>query len=192
MAHWVIPLYIISGIVMAIGAYLTIRYRPYCTLKSPEREFAMELHRKKLMNEIMSQDEIKKNELYKRNTHLFNYWSGVLAISAIVHIFILIGSIGTDLMMVKIIIGLIIFGEHGWITGTTNGLPYCIKFFSFGGWSKAEQLSYINGYYKNIVSWYNSPIFYFKLQQFWLILGVILNIVFDVWIGSNNFKLLTY
>ncbi|HQS67663.1 MAG TPA: hypothetical protein PLM93_10820, partial [Sulfuricurvum sp.] len=56
------------------GAYFTIRYRPYCTLKSPEREIAMELHRKKLMNEKMSVVEVKKNTLYKKNTQMNNYF----------------------------------------------------------------------------------------------------------------------
>ncbi|MHB8099123.1 MAG: hypothetical protein ACYDD5_06015 [Sulfuricurvum sp.] len=74
MAPWITPVYIISGVVMVIGAYFTIRYRPYCTLKSPEREIAMELHRKKLMNEKMSVVEVKKNTLYKKNTQMNNYF----------------------------------------------------------------------------------------------------------------------
>ena len=87
MEQWIMPLYIISGIVMAIGVYFTIMYRPYCTLKSPEREIAMELHRKKLMNETMSTEEAEKNELYKKNTKIHLRWAGVLVFSFWTHFF---------------------------------------------------------------------------------------------------------
>ena len=92
MAPWVMPLYIFSGIIMAIGAYLTIRYRPYCTLKSPEREIAMELYLKTLRNESMHIEEEKRYRGFKKETSLFTNGMRILLISTSIHIVTLIGS----------------------------------------------------------------------------------------------------
>ena len=189
MEHWIMPAYIISGIVMAIGAYLTIRYRPYCTLKSPEREIAMELHRKKLMNEAMNRDEDYKNSVYKKNTQIYNYSSGIVLLASVVHIVLLIDSSMGETLMAKIIIGLIIFGQSTWLTGSANRLPHCIKLFGLGGQSKNDQINSINTLLHDNTTRYNfltHPTKYFQLQQFSLILGVILSILLDVWFGLNG------
>lgn len=189
MAHWVIPLYIISGIVMAIGAYFTIRYHPYCTLKSPEREIAMELHRKKLINEPMSEKEEYKNNVYKKNTQIYNYWSGLILLASVVHIVLLINSSMGETLMAKVTIGLMIFGQSTWLTGSANRLPHCIKFFGLGGQSRNDQLNSINTLMQDNTAEYNfltHPTKYFQLQQFSLILGIMLSILLDVWFGLNG------
>lgn len=91
MASWVIPLYIFSGLVMLVGVYLTIRYRPYCTLKSPERELAMELHRKQLLNESMSNTAKLKLNTYLSHTKKYSIGQFVILIAVIPHILISIG-----------------------------------------------------------------------------------------------------
>lgn len=189
MAPWVMPLYIFSGIIMAIGAYLTIRYRPYCTLKSPERGIAMELHRKKLMNESMNSEENHKNSVYKKNTQIYNYWSGIVLLASVVHILLLIDSSMGETLIAKVMIGLIIFGQSTWLTGSANRLPHCIKFFGIGGQSKNDQLNCINTLMHDNTAEYNfltHPTKYFQLQQFSLILGIMLSILLDVWFGLNG------
>jgi hypothetical protein len=182
------PLYIISGMVMAIGAYFTIRYRPYCALKSPEREIATELHRKKLLNEPMSEEEEYKNNVYKKNTQIYNYLSGLILLASVVHIVLFINSSMGETLMAKVTIGLIIFGQSTWLTGSTNRLPHCIKFFGLGGQSKNDQLNSLNALMNNTAK-YNfltHPTKYFQLQQFSLMFGIILNILLDVWFGLNG------
>jgi len=90
MAAWVIPLYIFSGLLMVAGLYLSMKYHLYCTLKSPEREIAMELYRKKLTNSKMSLKEIEKYEFYRRDTKLYTIGMKTLFLSAPLHAFTLI------------------------------------------------------------------------------------------------------
>ena len=186
MEHWVIPLYIISGIVMAIGAYLTIRYRPYCTLKSPEREIAMELHRKKLMDEAMSKDELERNKFYTRNTIIHLRWAGALVFAFLVHFFLLIVIIGIKPLLVKVLAGLLIFGNHGWLIGPRINGNHCINFFGLGGWSQSEQIKYLNDF-KSLWSLID-PLDY-KFQEFLLGIALLLNIGLDFWLAINNFNL---
>ncbi len=108
MAIWGMPLYILSGFLMMIGVYLTIKYRPYCTLKSPERELAMELHKKKLMNENMSSKQIEKYEIYQSDTKLFSMGMRILFITSFIHIGILIGNDFFGLFLYKLSVILLI------------------------------------------------------------------------------------
>ncbi len=85
MAQWVIPIYAISGLLMAIGVYFTIRYRPYCTLKSPEKEEAMELHRKQILKEPMSEEEVGRNNIFQKNTKLFTIGMRILFVNILIH-----------------------------------------------------------------------------------------------------------
>ena len=89
MPVWGMPLFIVSGLLMLVGVYLVIKYRLYCTLKSPEREIAMELYRKRLTNNKMSSKEIEKYELYRRDTKLYEIGMRILLLIAPIHILIL-------------------------------------------------------------------------------------------------------
>ncbi|MDD5159816.1 MAG: hypothetical protein PHI47_07180 [Sulfuricurvum sp.] len=131
MAPWVMPLYIFSGIIMAIGAYLTIRYRPYCTLKSPEREIAMELHRKKLMKESMSEEEDKKEKEIMRANRIFGYWVRIISIAIVVHLgilFILFMRMNWHLEMPLYIVSgfLLILSHINWFTNANVIFPFCL------------------------------------------------------------------
>jgi hypothetical protein len=91
------PLYIVSGIVMLVSAYFSFKYRPYCMLKSPEREIAMELRRKKLrtielgVKNEMSNEEEKQYDYFMHNHYLNGFWQDqVLHSSASIHILLLI------------------------------------------------------------------------------------------------------
>ena len=89
MPAWGMPLFVVSGLLMLVGIYLAIKYRPYCTLKSPERELAMRLYKKKLMNVNMSSDEIQKYELYIRDTKLYAIGMRILLLITPIHTLIL-------------------------------------------------------------------------------------------------------
>ncbi len=90
MVSWIIPLYIFSGLLMLIGVYLTIKYRPYCILKSPERELAMELHRKKLLDESMTKNEKLKLDSYLSQTKKYSFGDFMLFFGILVHVFIFV------------------------------------------------------------------------------------------------------
>jgi hypothetical protein len=195
MAPWVMPLYIFSGIIMAIGAYLTIRYRPYCTLKSPEREIAMELHRKKLMNESMNSEEIESNNLYKYQTKRYSFGDFLLMTSIPLHVFA-----GMDwfhlspLYFLSVFFMLVIFVMPGSL------MPYCFIYFTASFWKikKDHALARINAYlaifkgkiltddeqyqYKNA----RANEVFFAFYRYTINFGVVLHLLLDVWFGLNG------
>lgn len=198
MAPWVMPLYIFSGIIMAIGAYLTIRYRPYCTLKSPEREIAMELHRKKLMNEPMNREEIEANNLYKFKTIMYMRGNLILFIGVAVHIFIFAGNSWyslTPLYYMSMISLLPVFIRN------SSHDPYCTRnssvLHSINS-QKEHYLIYIHIFqkkekgeilnddqtqlYKDEHGYHIFHIVYRNILNF----GVVLHLILDVWFGLNG------
>ena len=189
MVPWIMPLYVFSGIIMAIGAYLTIRYRPYCTLKSPEREIAMELHRKKLMNESMHGEEKRKNEFYKNNTKIHLRWSGILVIATWIHFFVLISMIGIEFTIIKIMAGLLLFGSHGWPFQPNLGRHNnCINFFGLAGYSKTDQIKYLCDpkSYQKKSPWSLIDPFEYVVQEVLLRMALLINIGLDIWLGING------
>ena len=199
MEHWIMPAYIISGVVMAIGAYLTIRYRPYCTLKSPEREIAMDLHRKKLMNERMSRGETEQNGLYKYQTIMYKRGNLILFIGIPVHIFIFAGNFWYSLAPLYYIsmlslLPIILPSRNYFDTYCIGAMPaeYVLK-------SRKEYfLDHINIYQKNIkgeilsekefslnkIERFQQKFFYFYRSA--LNIGVVLHLILDVWFGLNG------
>lgn len=198
MAHWIIQLYVISGIVMAIGAYMTIRYRPYCTLKSPERELAMELHRKKLMNKVLSEEEEKHIAYYQYSSKMYMYGSFILFISIPIHILIFAGNEWYQL-------------SYAYYLSLSCSIPAMISGFSYSPfchrdlpayfiWSKDPEyyLPHINAYLKKAKSVtvtkeelhlikndkYETDLF--LSIRFILNLGVVLHLALDVWFGLNR------
>lgn len=199
MAPWITPVYIISGVVMAVGAYFTIRYRPYCTLKSPEREIAMELHRKKLMNEAMNREETEQNNLYKYQTIIYKRGNLILFIGIPVHIFIFAGNSWYSLSLlyyISMISLLPVFlpSRNYFDTYCIGAMPseYVLK-------SRKEYLlDHINLYQKNIkgeilsekeiglnkIERFQQKFFYIYRAS--LNFGVVLHLLLDVWFGING------
>ena len=96
MEHWVIPLYIISGIVMAIGGYFSFKYKPYCMFKNPEREIAMNLRRKKLrekelgVKDEMTSEEKQQYAIYAHIYRMDYFWRNyIFGSSALLHLVLL-------------------------------------------------------------------------------------------------------
>ena len=195
MEQWIMPLYIISGIVMAIGAYFTIRYRPYCMLKSPEREIAMELHRKKLMDEPMSEEEKRKNEMYKYQIILYKRGNFILFIGILVHVFVFAGNgwYGlTPLYYISMICLLFVFIRNN------SHDPYCTRNNSILNSQRDHYLEYIHCYQKKEkgkilndeeIKLYKDEQGYCIFHSFYrniLNFGVVLQLFLDVWFGLNG------
>ena len=107
--------------------------------------------------------------------------------------FLLIIIIGIEPLIVKILGGLLIFGNHGWLIGPRINGNHCINFFGLGGWSKSEQVKYLNdpkslNEYKSLWSLID-PLDY-KFQEFLLGIALLLNIGLDfLMVINNNFLL---
>lgn len=197
MAHWVIPLYIISGIVMAIGAYFTIRYRPYCTLKSPKREIAMELHRKKLKNEACSNNENRLFEEIMYETKNYSLGDFFIVIGAFVHIFIFAGNSWYVLSPIYYISLLCIITVF---VAKTYFLPFCFQKFPIIVFSNKEReyLAYIDAYLKKyngkflkkdelkIITEEESALHFFVFYRYTINFGVVLHLFLDVWFGLSG------
>ncbi|MDO9054999.1 MAG: hypothetical protein Q7U69_00465 [Sulfuricurvum sp.] len=198
MAPWVMPLYIFSGIIMAIGAYLTIRYRPYCTLKSPERGIAMELHRKKLMNEPMNVEEENQHMRYQSNSKMYMYGSFILFISVPIHILIFAGNEWYQLSFLYYIS--LVCSVPVMISGFSY-TPFCHEDLpAYYIWKRESQnyLPHINAYLKkvksiiltkeelNLIKNDEYQTDFFLSVRFILNLGVILHLLLDVRFGLNG------
>jgi hypothetical protein len=142
MISWVMSLYIFSGLLMLLGVYFTIRYRPYCTLKSPERELAMELHRKQLLDEPMSDDAKLQLDSYLSQTKKYSFGDFVMFLGVLIHIFIFVGNEWFHLTPLYF---LSMFCLLPILIATSNFTPYC--FIPFLGllWKidKEHSLSHI-------------------------------------------------
>lgn len=188
-------LYIISGIVMAVGVYFTIRYRPYCTMKSPKREIAMELHRKKLTDEPMSDAEIKQHDLYQHRTKLYIIGDFILWIAIPVHIIgVLHFSQSHSLYIVSLIlIGMLYLGHR-------YTLPYCFKSFIASLWNVKDKyvLEAIKTYFQKTqgkvlsdedMAIYREEVYakqYFEFYRYSVNSGVLLCLILDVWFSLNG------
>ena len=197
MISWVMSLYIFSGLLMLLGVYFTIRYRPYCTLKSPERELAMELHRKQLLDEPMSDDAKLQLDLYLSQTKRYSIWQFIILISVIPHILISIGefnalSFSPYLLSILCVLPLIVIRPYM--------LPFCYRTFPASILWKFndEYLEKLNVYHKkrygkqlditesNI---YTSQEFSLKMFFFYRSIsnfGIVLHLFLDVFFVLNR------
>jgi hypothetical protein len=197
MAQRIMPLYIFSGIIMAIGAYLTIRYRPYCTLKSPEREIAMELHRKKLLNESLSSME---NRLYEKLTYQTKFYSignFLLFISSAVHVFVFAGNswyLLSSIYYISLVCIIPLFISKIYF------LPYCFQMsiVTILSDTKSSYLPILNSYWKKLngkslkkdeqrtIIEEESALKIFKFYRYSINTGVVLLLILDVWFGLSG------
>jgi hypothetical protein len=122
MILWVMSLYVFSGLLMLLGVYFTISYRPYCTLKSPERELAMELHRKQLVDEPMSYDAKLQLDSYLSQTKKYSFGDFVMFLGVLIHIFIFAGNEWFHLTPLYF---LSMFCLLPILINTSNFTPYC-------------------------------------------------------------------
>jgi hypothetical protein len=88
-----IVIYILTGIFMLIGVYLTIRYTPRCIINNTE----MILQRKKILNESISKEEMEVLDNYEKNGFLYNVGSFILFVSVLIHILIVIDTLGESI-----------------------------------------------------------------------------------------------
>lgn len=198
MAPWVMPLYIFSGIIMAIGAYLTIRYRPYCTLKSPEREIAMKLHHKKLFSEVFTENEALQFTKFQAESKLYMYGSFILFISVPIHILIFAGNEWYQLSFLYYIS--FVCSVPVMISGFSY-TPFCHEDLpAYYIWKRESQnyLPHINAYLKkvksiiltkeelNLIKNDEYQTDFFLSVRFILNLGVVLHLLLDVWFGLNG------
>jgi len=204
MISWVMSLYIFSGLLMLLGVYFTIRYRPYCTLKSPERELAMKLHRKKLLDEQMTEKESYKCDDYLMQTKKYSIGDFVLFISILLHVFIFAGNgwFNLSLLYYLSIVCMTVI-----ITVKNIYLPFCFQNFPANTlWSlKDEYLESLNVYHKknhgiqldesslktfktesNILKSEESALKMFLFYRYSINFGVVLHLVLDVWFGLNG------
>jgi sterol desaturase/sphingolipid hydroxylase (fatty acid hydroxylase superfamily) len=87
MAPWIMPAYFISGVGILAGGYFTYKYKPYCMLDSPQREIGMELFRKKLRNESLSNTELEQYQIFEWADKMDSIWRHrVLGLSMLVHL----------------------------------------------------------------------------------------------------------
>lgn len=197
MTHWAISLYLISGIVMAIGVYFTIQYRPYCTLKSPEREIAMELHRKKLYDESLKGAEIQSYNNIKFQTKCFSIGNFMTIMGSLLHIFIFVGNswylLSPIYFLSSACIALLFVVK-------TYFLPYCFQRFpAIILWDmKSEYLLPLNAYWKKFnnekleedevkqIKYEESKLKMFEFYRNCTNLGVVLHLFLDVWFGLNG------
>ena len=107
---------------MLLGVYFTISYRPYCTLKSPERELAMELHRKQLVDEPMSYDAKLQLDSYLSQTKKYSFGDFVMFLGVLIHIFIFAGNEWFHLTPLYF---LSMFCLLPILINTSNFTPYC-------------------------------------------------------------------
>ena len=189
MEHWIMPAYIISGIVMAIGAYLTIRYRPYCTLKSPEREIAMELHRKKLMNEPMNEEEKQLNIINDQDTSKYLYGDLILFIFIPLHLIPFFVDRLDSLSMIYWFSSLLLISKFIHIADNTfcfgwnfknEGLEECVL---YGKLSNGELLSIEES---KKIQMDQLKLSNFLLIRFLVNFGVVLHLTLDVWFGISG------
>ena len=109
---------------MLVATYISIKYRPYCVLSTPEREIAMELHRKSIVGEVMSREDTKKYTSYSMRRHTYKLAKLILLFSILIHLFIFFqnGWIAlSPLYYVSILALLFIF------LGNNSPDPYCIR-----------------------------------------------------------------
>lgn len=189
MAVWVMPLYIFSGIIMAIGVYFTIRYRPYCTLKSPEREIAMELHRKKLTHKAMNDEEKRQNNSYEKNTLKYLYGDGILFIFIPIHLLLFFITGWYSLSLIYWLSSLLLISKFihiadsvfcfGWYF-KREGLDECILYSKL---SKGELLSTEES---KKIQMDQLKLSNFLLIRFLVNLGVIVHLSLDALFGLNG------
>ena len=194
----IVLIYAISGILMAIGVYFTIRYRPYCTLKSPEKEEAMELHRKQILEEPMSEEEIEENAFYESMTKKYSYGEFILFISVPFHIFFGLGFFNlSPLYFLSVILLALV------IVTTYVPTPYCSFYFPASLWSmrKAKNkhsLKYINSYLKKVDGEIltedeeylyrrtKNDVIFFVFCRNAINFGVLLHLTLDIWFALNG------
>lgn len=156
MEQWIIPLYIISGIVMAIGGYFSYKYKPYCLFDSPERELAMKLRRKKLrekelgVKDEMTSEEKKQYAIFERIHYADSFWRRrVLFISISVHLILLLTLSVSPLnwanqMPLYYISGiLLLVGGRAFYTGASLNL-FCVSDLEF------RELAILESHYKQM------------------------------------------
>lgn len=142
MISWVMSLYVFSGLLMLLGVYFTIRYRPYCTLNSPERELAMELHRRRLLDEPMNDDAKLQLDSYLSQTNKYSFGDFVMFVGLLIHILIFAGNEWFHLTPLYF---LSMFCLLPILITTSNFTPYCFVPFLGLLWriNKEHSLSHI-------------------------------------------------
>ena len=197
MAELVMLVYIFTGLLMLMGVYFTIKYRPYCTLKSPEREISMKLHRKKLLDELMTEKENYELNGYLIQTKKYSLGNFLILIAALVHIFIFISKFGfylSPLYFLSILSILPILAIKGYM------LPFCYQHFPANVlWSlKDDYLKGLDVYNKklhgmqldkpesNIYSNEEFALKMFLVYRYAPNIGVVLYLLLDVWFGLNG------
>lgn len=176
---------------MAIGVYFTIRYRPYCTLKSPERETAMELHRKHLLSERMNKEEIQSFKSFQKATVSFSFWETILYFTILIHLISGLKWMGqSEVYWIPIICSLIVISFNMAVVGGNQ--------YRYDRGSKETVLNKLNGHLKSLagenltkdeerlskIAESNQ----FMLNAYWYILnfGVIIYLILDAWFILNS------
>lgn len=95
----IVKIYILTGVLMLIGVYLTIRYTPRCIINNTE----MILQRKKILNESMNKEEMQLFEYYEKNGFLYNIGSFILFVSVLIHILIVLDALGESISILHYI-----------------------------------------------------------------------------------------
>lgn len=182
---------------MAIGVYFTIRYRPYCTLKSPEREIAMELHRKKLYDETLKNTEIQSYNNMIFQAKWFSVGNFMMIVSSLPHMFIFVGNSWYHLSPIYFLSSACIVLLF---VVKTYFLPYCFQRFpAIVLWDmKSEYLTPLNAYWKKLnnkkleedevkeIVYEESKLKMFEFYRNFTNFGVVLHLLLDVWFGLNG------
>jgi hypothetical protein len=191
MAGW----YLISGIVMAVGAYFTIRYHPYCTLKMPERLHKVFLHWKEVNNETLTRNEKKIYDEFMGHTFRHAFGDFLLIVGSLFHLaafFTLFRSDIAPLYYVSIACIAPLFVTR------TYMLPYCFQRFpAIMLWDmKNEYQDALNAYKKKLYNDSLKPdeqkVYSFEtsnrlkiyfLYRYITLFGVVMHLTIDLWIG---------
>ncbi len=141
-----VKIYILTGILMLIGVYFTMRYSPSCALKKDEHETEMKLHKKKLLNILKNQKEKELYESYKKSQSLYRIGTFILFSSVLIHILIVVNALDSNLSIMHYIsISCLSVFYIPLATYREN----CFEYSIFAS-SKENDLNGINLYFKNL------------------------------------------
>ena len=194
MPPWIINFYVASGVVMAIGLYFTIRNCPFCILKNPKREEAMQLYRKKIMNEPMSIEEIKQNEFYVSQTSKYNFGDFLLSIAIPIHVFT-----GLDWCRISNLYFIsILLMALSFLPRVREDLSYCFVFnyqkndrlilHDIDIYLKGKKGEFLDKFDLNKYENERFDRLFSSFYRYSVNTGVILHLVLDVWFGLITYQ----
>lgn len=156
MVHWVLPVYVVSGIALLVSGYISYANKPLCTQNIVTRNEAIRLHRIKLRqfelgkNEQFTPEEEAQYAIFKRADKKDRILDQVLSISVPLHlitllVFIIYSHWALQMPLYFLSGFLILIGKIDSVTsGGFTKRPLCVTNQSF------HELDLVEAFYKQI------------------------------------------